>query len=173
MYSYKDYYADKISAKKYLISKLKTYICTDIYDSTMIKETMQTAELTPCTESKFPLVEGIRFFHDRKTGLYYFNASEPLLCADNASLSIEGFFSRLDCLITPLIETHGLEREILSVKDGSGEVYLEECLVIPFMTYVEPWFGPYMILRMEELLSLGVTLSDEMTRLLYQARFGQ
>lgn len=30
-----------------------------------------------------------------------------------------------------------------------------------------------MILRMEELLSLGVTLSDEMTRLLYQARFGQ
>lgn len=62
MYSYKDYYANKISAKKYLISKLKTYICTDIYDSTMIKETMQTAELTPCTESKFPLVEGIRFF---------------------------------------------------------------------------------------------------------------
>lgn len=53
-----------------------------------------------------------------------------------------GFFSRLDCLITPLIETHGLEREILSVKDGSGEVYLEECLVIPFMTYVNHGSAP-------------------------------
>lgn len=140
----------------------------------MIQEHMKTVRLTPCVESKFPLVEGLRFFHDTDSDLYYFNATEPLLRADaGKGLGVERFFSLRECLITPLMEMNGLSRERLCVRDTEGNVYLEECLVIPFMAYVESWFWPYMVLRMEELLSLGVTLSDDMTRLFYRTRFGQ
>lgn len=140
----------------------------------MIHEHMKTVRLTPCAESKFPLVEGLRFFHDTVNDLYYFNATEPLSRADaGKGLGVGRFFSLMDCLISPLMELNGLERERLCVRDAKGSVYLEECLVIPFMAYVESWFWPYMVLRMEELLSLGVTLSDDMVRLFYRTRFGQ
>lgn len=140
----------------------------------MLQGHMKTVNLTPCAESKFPLIEGLCFFHDAVNDLYYFNATEPLARADpNAGCSIEGFFSHLDCLITPLAQANGLTRETLSIRDPDGNIFLEECLVVPFMVYVESWFGPYMVMRMEELLSMGITLSDEMIRLFYRTRFGQ
>lgn len=140
----------------------------------MLQKQMKTVNLTPCAESKFPMIEGLRFFHDTVHDLYYFNATEPLSRADAGErLSIEGFFSGLDCLISPLMELNDLSRERLAVRDPKGNVYLEECLAVPFMTYVESWFGPYMVLRMEELLSLGITLGDDMIRLFYRTRFGQ
>ena len=66
----------------------------------MIQEHMKTVRLTPCAESKFPLVEGLRFFHDTDSDLYYFNATEPLLRADaGKGLGVERFFSLRECCL--------------------------------------------------------------------------
>jgi hypothetical protein len=132
---------------------------------------MNTPKLNRCSEVKFPDIGDLHFYESEDNFLF-FDATHYIGKSEaNERLNVDDFFSAFDHLIGALCETSGISRDRLIVNDGMGNVYLEECLAIPFLMYVERWFGPYLFLRMEELLRFGVTLNDNMTRYLYETRF--
>ncbi len=132
---------------------------------------MKIPRFTPCSEAKFNDIPDLHFYESEGVFLYfdathYFERSKM-----KERFSVEDFFTTFDYLIGSICETSGIGREELCTRDEKGHFYLEECLAIPYLMYVERWFGPYVFLRMEELLRLGVTLNDNMTRYLYESRF--
>ncbi|MDR2890346.1 MAG: hypothetical protein LBV18_01875 [Alistipes sp.] len=133
---------------------------------------MEKAILTPCSESKFPNVPALKFF-EAEGDLLYFGATHYLNgMEDGATLSVADFMLKFDYQIEAICQTSEISRDGLAVTDDTGGVYLDECLVIPFLMYAEEWFGVYVCHRMEELLQVGVTLNDDLTRFLYESRFG-
>lgn len=133
---------------------------------------MKTLRLTPCRENKFPDIPDLRFYRT-EGDLFYFDATHCLSKGRTGiGYSIEEFLTRFDHLIDSLCMSNGIAKEELAVQDDSGRLFLEESLAIPFMVYIDPWFGPYIIERMEELVRYGFTISDHFCRFFSQTRFG-
>jgi hypothetical protein len=128
-------------------------------------------QFTISPENKFPVVPNMDFYETDKNSLY-FSASDYIANSETKnSLSVEDFFTKFESLIETLCETTGIPRAELRVDDEKGNIFLEECLAIPFLIYAEPSFGPYLYLRMEELLRFGVTINDNVAKYFYESRF--
>jgi hypothetical protein len=133
---------------------------------------MKKVLLTPCSESKFPNVPALKFF-ETEGNMLYFGATHYFEGMEGGEeLSVADFLKKFDYQIEAICHTSEISRDGLAVTDGAGGVYLDECLVIPFLMYAERWFGVYLCHRMEELLQVGVTLNDDLTKFLYESRFG-
>lgn len=134
---------------------------------------MKKVKLHPADESKLPDIPELKFFC-ADVDLYYFNAGEFLKKSKSRpGTSIPDFLNSFQFLIQALRETNNLEEADLYVSDITGNEYLEECLTLPFLAYVERSFGPYLFERMEELLRYGFSVNDPMIKFLYQTRFDQ
>ncbi|MDR2883176.1 MAG: hypothetical protein LBU98_05300 [Alistipes sp.] len=133
---------------------------------------MEKAILTPCSESKFPNVPALKFF-EAEGDLLYFGATHYLNGMEGGEpLNVAEFLKKFDYQIEAICHTSEILRDGLTVTDDTGNIYLDECLVIPFLMYAEEWFGVYVCHRMEELLRVGVTLNDDLTKFMYESRFG-
>nr|DAT18211.1 MAG TPA: hypothetical protein [Caudoviricetes sp.] len=133
---------------------------------------MKTVKLSPCEENKFPDIPDLKFYRT-EGDLFYFDAAQCLSKADpTANVSVEDFLSKFDHLIGSLCENNAIVKDELTVTDDSGAIYLDECLVIPFLAYLDRSFGGYVIERMEELLMYGFTINDSFCRFFHKARFG-
>lgn len=129
------------------------------------------SKLSPSPESKFPNIPNLDFYETDNNALY-FSASDYITKSGTKNgLSVDDFFAKFESQIDALCETTEIPHEELKVVDENGNVFLEECLAIPFLMYAEPWLGPYLYLRMEELLRFGVAISDNMARYFYETRF--
>lgn len=132
---------------------------------------MKTVRLSPCKNGKFPDIPDLRFYQT-EDDLFYFNATHCLGKADpGTEHSISDFLAKFDYLIGTLCQSNKITGEELLVQDAAGAVYLEECLAIPFMAYIDPWFGPYIVERMEELIRFGFTINDNFCRFFHKTRF--
>ncbi|MDR2890568.1 MAG: hypothetical protein LBV18_03055 [Alistipes sp.] len=129
---------------------------------------MNTLKLSPLGESRFPDIPGLKFY-EAEGGLLYFDTSHRLAAlGPETGLSVGDFFTRFDFFVGTLCEALAVGQESLAVGDGNSDhVYLDECLIVPFLAYTERWFAPWMFLRVEELLRLGFTVNDDMARYLY------
>ena len=132
---------------------------------------MTQVKLTPCKEGKFPDIPGMDFYESGEDMLY-FDAAK-YIAGQNAGkgLSIEDFFAKFNYLVDAFCRVGGITRQEMTVEDEKGVVYLDECLAVPFIMYVEPWFVPYLFLRMEEMLLYGFTIGDSLLRHLFSVRF--
>lgn len=134
---------------------------------------MKTLQLSPLGENRFPDIEGLKFYEAQGEQLC-FDASGYLASLGTENrLSIEDFFVRFAYFVEVLCETLGIAREELSVTDDKGGIYLDECLTIPFLTYTQRWFGPWVFLRAEELLRFGFTVNDAMADYFHATRFAE
>lgn len=134
---------------------------------------MKTEKLYPCAEDKFPDIPNLKFYRTDRD-LFYFDATGFIKQAPNQDkLSIAHFFKAFGYLIDSIILTSGIDRGDLYMKADSDIEYLEECLVIPFLAYVDRGFGPYLIERMEEVLRFGLSINDNMAQFFYKTRFEQ
>lgn len=132
---------------------------------------MKTAKLSPCREVKFPDIPDLKFFKT-EADLYYFDATGYLKNSKpEDGKNIEHFFTAFAFQIGAIQESNGIGEAALRIHDDAGNEYLEECLALPFMEYVNRWFGPYLIDRMEELIRFGFSVNDNMARFFYEARF--
>lgn len=134
---------------------------------------MKKLKLHPSSETKFPDISDLKFFRS-EADLYYFNAGDFLQKSEpGVRPCIADFFRSFHFLIEALRNRNGLEEGDLYVSDPSGKEYLEECLVLPFLAYVDMSFGVYMIERTEDLLRFGFSINDTMAKYFYQTRLDQ
>lgn len=139
--------------------------------SLLTQNKMKTVKLTPCNESKFPDIPDLKFYRTEDE-LYYFDAENYLGRSDPPSgRSIEEFLATFDFQISAIADGNGIPPEDVLVANDSGDKFLEECLFVPFLTYVDPGLGPYLVLRLEELLRFGFTINDNMAQYFYKTRF--
>lgn len=133
---------------------------------------METVKISQCDENKFPDIPDLRFYRT-EWGQHYFDASHCLSQGiPDREYSVEDFFNKFDFFIESLCESNGITKEELIVRDESGTLYLEECLALLFLAYIDKWFGAYMIERIEELVRYGFTISDKFCRFFSETRFG-
>lgn len=131
---------------------------------------MKKLKLSPCPENKFPDIPDMKFYRTDDEQ-FYFDATHCLTKVDSqAKYGVDDFLVKFDYLIETLCESNSLTKDAMTVTDGSA-VFLEECLAIPFMTYIDRWFGPYIIERIEELVRYGFTISDSYCRFFHATRF--
>lgn len=134
---------------------------------------MKMVKLCPCPVTKFPDIGDLKFFRS-DVDLYYFNAGALLQKSEmKIGSGIVDFLDAFGYLIDAIRERNGLDERDLHVHDASGEEYLEECLVMPFLMYVDRGFGPYLFERMEEMMCYGFTVNDTMVKFFYDSRFDQ
>lgn len=132
---------------------------------------MQTAKLFPCTEDKFPDIPDLKFYRT-DADIYYFDATHFIQKAPlHEKLSVENFRKVFSYLISALTEASGIDEADLYIRDDSGKEFLEESLAMLFLSYVDRWFGPYLIERMEELIRFGFSINDNMAQFFYKTRF--
>lgn len=135
--------------------------------------TIKMAELTPCAENKFPDISDLKFYRSQ-SDLFYFDATHFLKCASpDHTLNVADFLHAFAYLIAAIRDSCGIDNSDLCIQGSSGEQYLEESLVIPFLAYADRGFGPYLIERMEELLRFGFSVNDTMAKYFYTTRFEQ
>lgn len=134
---------------------------------------MKTTKMNPCSDDKFIDIPNLKFYRT-DADLFYFDATNLLKdCPPQEGLGIEAFFKAFSYLIDAIKERNDLGEDDLHVSDDTGKEYLEECLVIPFLAYVDRRFGPYMVERMEELMRFGFSINDNMAQFFYKTRFDQ
>lgn len=132
---------------------------------------MQTAKLFPCEEDKFPDIPDLKFYRT-DTDLYYFDATHFMKKAPlQENLSVENFRKVFSYLIGAVIEASGIDDADLYIRDDKGTEFIEESLAMLFLSYVDRWFGPYLIERMEELIRFGFSINDNMAQFFYKTRF--
>lgn len=132
---------------------------------------MKTVKMIPCEENKFQDIPNMRFFR-AENGNAYFDAT--LLLEKNApktGKNIEQFHKLFEYQTKTLCDANAVTKDDVWVKDNAGHDYLHECIALPFLTYVDPWFGPYLNDRMEEMIRFGMTISDNMLQYFCKCRF--
>ncbi len=137
----------------------------------ILYQMMKKLKLAPCEEGKFPDIPGMDFYGSGE-GVLYFDAAK-YLAGQNAGegLSVEDFFSKFDYLVDAFCRVGGITHGEMTVEDGTGVVYLDECLAVPFLMYAEPRLVPYLFQRMEEMLHYGFVIGDSLLRHLHSLRF--
>ena len=117
-----------------------------------------------CTEHDFPEFPELLFGKTDK-GVTYIDASSYL---QNTGLSINTFLTDYKGAIEAIIKSHGLDEDKVCVLNAEGHILIDSSLVYLFISFVNPDFLAYMFDRIDEMFSVGFTVSD--TYLLQQAR---
>lgn len=117
-----------------------------------------------CTEHDFPEFPELLFGKTDK-GVTYIDASAYL---QNTGLSINVFFVSYKRAVEAIIKSHGLDEDKVCVLNTEGHILIDSSLVYLLISFVNPDFLAYMFDRIDEMFSVGFTVSD--TYLLQQAR---
>ena len=124
-------------------------------------------------EYKFPDIPDMRFFETEEK-LLYFNATHCIdKHAPTEQKTVSDFMVKFEYVIQTIQQSANLTDDDVAVQDEAGTVYLEESMALPFLWYLEGWFGPYLIDRAEDMLRYGFTINDNMLRFFYHNRFTQ
>lgn len=118
----------------------------------------QTINLT-CTEHLFPEFADL-LFGTHTDGSVYFDASA---FADSKGLgpsAVDAFFNAYSTPINAIISLSELRPADICTRNPEGHLLIESSLTYLFISFVEPRFLLYMMDRMNELFSQGITVSD-------------
>lgn len=106
-------------------------------------------------------------------GIWYFNATHYINAkGDIKRHSIKAFELGFTHWRSAMCSAYGISVDELIITDeATGHVLIDECLALLFVAYIDPGFGVYMMERMAELLTNGITLSDTRILVLLRQRF--
>lgn len=93
---------------------------------------------------------------------YYFDATHFIRSrGDERRHNVREFRIAFHHWIAALTGIYGIDTEDLVVRDeASGHLLIDECLALLFVVYIEPAFGAYMLERLSEMLTDGLSVSD-------------
>lgn len=116
----------------------------------------------PCRLVRYKEFPYLLFGTSRDDGPYYFDATHFIRSrSDERRHSVREFRIAFHHWIAALSEAYGIDTDNLVVRDGaSGHLLIDECLALLFVVYIEPAFGIYMLERLSEMLTDGLTVSD-------------
>lgn len=130
---------------------------------------MKTKNLQ-CRLVRFGEFPELLFGKSQDNQLLYFNATQYIKKKGNPKTqNIRDFQLSFQHWISAAMQTYGIKQEDMIVCDeATGEILIDECLALPFLAYIDPEFGVYIMERMSEMLLNGIVGSD--TWLLQAAR---
>lgn len=117
----------------------------------------------PCRQIRYKEFPDLLFGTSRDgDGPYYFDATHFILSrSDERRHNVREFRLAFHHWIAALSVTYEIGTEDLVVRDeASGHLLIDECLALLFVVYIEPAFGAYMLERLSEMLTDGLSVSD-------------
>lgn len=93
---------------------------------------------------------------------FYFDATHYIQKkGDVRKHNIRDFQISFQHWITAAKKTYEIQPEDLMICDeATGHILIDECLALPFLVYIDPGFGMYIMERISEMLINGVAVSD-------------
>ena len=118
--------------------------------------------LIPCRQVRYKEFPDLLFGTSQDGGPHYFDATHFIRSRSNERRhNIREFRIAFHHWIAALTQIYGIDTEDLVVRDeASGHLLIDECLALLFVVYIEPAFGAYMLERLSEMLTDGLSVSD-------------
>lgn len=117
-----------------------------------------------CTEPNFPEFPDL-LFGTTESGVTYIDTT---LYLQNTGLSLNNFLLLYKGPIEATVKSRELDETQVCVLNHEGHILIESSLAYLIISFVNPDFLAYMFDRMDEMFSIGFTVSD--TYLLHSAR---
>lgn len=116
----------------------------------------------PCRRIRYKEFPDLLFGTLQDAGPHYFDATHFIRSrGDERRHNVREFRMAFQLWITALCETYGIDAADLIICDEtSGHMLIDECLALLFVVYIEPSFGAYMLERLSEMLTDGLSVSD-------------
>ena len=117
----------------------------------------------PCRQVRYKEFPDLLFGTSQDgDGPYYFDATHFIRSrGDERRHNVREFRAAFHHWIAALTEIYGIDTEDLVVRDeASGHLLIDEILALLFVVYIEPAFGAYMLERLSEMLTDGLSVSD-------------
>lgn len=114
-------------------------------------------------------------FGESEEGYLYFDASQYIILKGNIKQhTIQEFRIAFNIWSDILCKIYEINPDNLIIKDtNTGHVFIEESMAFLFIAYIDPYFGVYILERMNELFLNGFTLSDTALLFLTKERFNE
>lgn len=118
--------------------------------------------MIPCRLIRYKEFPDLLFGTSHDDGPVYFDATHFIRSrSDERRHNVREFRMAFHHGIAALAETYGIDMEEIFVRDeASGHLLIDECLALLFVVYIEPAFGVYMLERLSEMLTDGLSVSD-------------
>ena len=114
-------------------------------------------------------------FGESEEGYQYFDASRYIIQkGDIKRHTVKEFRFAFSIWSDAICKTYEINPGYLIIEDtNTGHVFIEESMALLFIAYIDPYFGVYILERMNELFLGGFTLSDTALLLLTKERFNE
>lgn len=114
-------------------------------------------------------------FGTTEEGYLYFDASQYIILKGNIRHhTIQEFRLAFNIWSDIICKIYEISPDYLIIKDtNTGHVFIEESMAFLFIAYIDPYFGVYILERMNELFLNGFTLSDTALLFLTKERFNE
>ena len=110
-------------------------------------------------------------FTVRGDGCEYFDAYLYIKNKGDPDIhSIQGFRAAFAHWIDAVRDAYSLSDENIFITAANGHQLIDYALALPFVAYIDPAFGVYMIERISDMLLRGVVLSDTFLLLMAKDR---
>lgn len=110
-------------------------------------------------------------FTVRGDGCEYFDAFLYIKNKGDPDIhSVQGFRTAFAHWINAVRDAYSLSDENIFITAPNGHQLIDYALALPFVAYIDPVFGVYMLERMSDMLLRGVVLSDTLLLLMAKDR---
>ncbi len=118
--------------------------------------------LVPCHHIRYKEFPDLLFGTSQGDRPYYFDATHFIRSrSDERKHNVREFRTAFHYWIASLSRIYGIDTEDLFVQDeASGHILVDDCLALLFVVYIEPDFGAYMLERLSEMMTDGISVSD-------------
>lgn len=122
---------------------------------------MKTKSLQ-CRTIRFREFPDLLFGKSQDSRVFYFDATHYIReKGDVRKHTIRDFQLGFQHWITAARQAYEIQQEDLIICDeATGHILIDECLALLFLAYIDPGFGTYIMERMSEMLTNGMTVSD-------------
>lgn len=124
------------------------------------KEEMKTKNL--CRLVRFGEFPDLLFGKSQKNQMLYFNATHYIKKKGNPKIhNVKDFQISFQHWFSAVKQTYDIKQEDIMICDEvTGDILIDECLALPFLAYIDPEFGIYIMERISDMLLNGIVCSD-------------
>lgn len=122
---------------------------------------MKTKNLQ-CRLVRFGEFPDLLFGKSQENQVIYFNATHYIREKGNPKIhNIKDFQISFQHWFSAAKQAYSIKQEdIIICDEATGEILIDECLALPFLAYIDPEFGIYIMERISDMLLNGIVCSD-------------
>lgn len=120
-----------------------------------------TVKSIPCRTIRYREFPDLLFGKSQDGQPFYFDATHYIReKGDTRKHNIHDFRTGFQHWISAAKLTYEIKEDLMVCDEATGHILIDECLALPFLAYIDPGFGMYIMERMSEMLIDGITVSD-------------